>query len=1139
MSNYSDNDKKSASSSEKPAPGKRLRELLSAMQEGDNATKPGDISLFSGNQEDGSGQVEERNLLSLPGQELSSVSYSGQSDGEEGALPAGKISQHPTGYPEQTGGWYGQGEMPTEPIATPFNVETMPVRSDSTDRLKDSTSEPSNSEGLADRRLLSDRVKQNERYTARVTPPTFTNPTRQIGASMLPPDILSTSRTPPASASQPSRYQPVSQTKTRATSVYDWGAVVGCLLRIIVVFMFVGVLSVLSVMSFAVYRYYSIARTLPDISDLRGRASQFETTRILDRNGGLLYEILDPTAGRRTYVPLEKISPYLIAATIATEDKEFYNHPGFDPVAILRAFWQNYTNQEIVSGASTITQQLARTLLLTPEERSQKTYERKAREIVLAAEITRRYTKDEILELYLNEVYYGNLAYGIEAAAETYFNTTADKLTLAQASFLAGLPQAPAVYDIFSNREETLQRHKQVLVLMYELSQAENCIEVSTQPQKICVDAYAATSAAQEIENYPFRRPQQTIRFPHWVHYVRSVLEQQFDAQTIYRSGFTVYTTIDPVLQEQAQQIVTQQVEALADRHATDGALVALRPSTGEILAMVGSADFYNEAISGEVNMAISPRQPGSSIKPITYTAAFEKGWTPATLIWDVPSEFPPSGDPNDPREPYRPVNYDGRFHGPVTVRVALANSYNVPAVKTLNFIGIYDNPQTPQEDGFLAMAKRMGITTLTRNDYGLSLTLGGGDVSLLELTGAYAIFANGGKRVPPVAITKIVDYQGNVVYQYTPPVGEQVIRPEHAYLITSILSDNEARAPMFGRNSVLNLPFPVAAKTGTTDDFRDNWTLGYTPDIAVGAWVGNADYTPMVNTTGLSGAAPIWSQFMQFAVQTLTNGNPTPFSRPAGIVDKVICAVSGTEPSEWCSVQRSEIFAVDQPPLPKKDDLWQKVQVDSWTGLKVSPYCADYVTEKFALNVTDPWAIKWIRETDQGRDWASANGFNEPIFFTPERECRADDPRPNIYFASPTDGQVIHSSPLDIYAVVYATRDFDDFRLEYGIGDDPAHWKALLKNVTKQYEKPERLITWDLKDVPPGKITLRIYMRSTRDTYAEKRIHLIMQHPTVTPTITVTPTLTPTETLTPIPTDTPTPIPSSTQTSTPTVTPP
>lgn len=1145
MSNLNDPEQKARSSFEKPAPGKRLRDLLSAMQEDEQSSQIEEPSHSTEKSKSDRTELNDTFNSSTSDQGISGSLSSITENGE--ALFSDKPSRHPTGDPEQTGGWFGQGEEATEPIATPYNVMTLPipgspaasttpVQSVPHDHSEDLTYVPMGDTEMPDH-ALPRRVEESDRYATRVTPSAYTRQAVQSGVSVSP--MVMPERGPmPERTSGHTKYQAAQQVPRSAGAGLGWSTAWGCLVRFVVGLMFLGILLVMFLLSVAVYQYYSIARTLPDISDLQGRASQFETTRILDRNGGLLYEILDPTAGRRTYVPLEKISPYLIAATIATEDKEFYNHPGFDPVAILRAFWQNYTNQEIVSGASTITQQLARTLLLTPEERSQKTYERKAREIVLAAEITRRYTKDEILELYLNEVYYGNLAYGIEAAAETYFNTTADKLTLAQASFLAGLPQAPAVYDIFSNREETLQRQKQVLVLMYELSQVENCIEVSTQPQRICVDAYAATTAAREIENYSFHLPQQTIRFPHWVHYVRSVLEQQFDPQTIYRSGFTVYTTIDPVLQEQAQQIVTQQVQALADRHATDGALVALRPSTGEILAMVGSADFYNEAISGEVNMAISPRQPGSSIKPITYTAAFEKGWTPATLIWDVPSEFPPSGDPNDPREPYKPVNYDGRFHGPVTVRVALANSYNVPAVKTLNFIGIYDDPKTPQEDGFLAMAKRMGITTLTRNDYGLSLTLGGGDVSLLELTGAYAIFANGGKRVTPVAITKIVDYQGKIVFQYVPPAGEQVIRPEHAYLITSILSDNEARAPMFGRNSVLNLPFQVAAKTGTTDDFRDNWTLGYTPDIAVGAWVGNADYTPMVNTTGLSGAAPIWSQFMQFAVQTLTNGNPTPFSRPAGIVDKIICAVSGTEPSEWCSVQRSEIFAADQPPLPKKDDLWQRVQVDSWTGLKVSPYCADYVTEKFALNVTDPWAIKWIRETDQGREWASANGFSEPIFFTPERECREGDPRPNIYFASPTDGQVIQNSPLDIYAVVNATGDFDNFRLDYGIGDDPASWKTLLKNVTKQFEKPERLITWDLKDVPTGKVTLRIYMRSTRDTYAEKRIHLTMHHPTMTPTMTITSTSTPTQTLTPTPTETPTPTftPTPTQTSTETI---
>jgi penicillin-binding protein 1C len=910
-----------------------------------------------------------------------------------------------------------------------------------------------------------------------------------------------------------------------------------CLLRGLVAMLFLGVVLVLIVGSFGVYQYFRIASTLPSVDNLRNRASQFETTRILDRNGNVLYEILDPNAGRRTYVPLKTISPYLIAATLATEDKEFWSHPGFDPVAIVRALWQNYTTGDTVSGASTVTQQLARMLLLSPTERTERTVQRKAREIVLAAEITRRYSKDDILELYLNESYYGNLSYGIEAAAETYFNTTAGKLTLAQASFLGGLPQAPAVYDIYTNRDATLNRQKQVLTLMFQTSQARDCIDVGPQANKVCVDVAAAQQAAKEIENYNFSRPQYTIRYPHWVNYIRSQLEKQFDAQTIYRSGFTVYTTLDPTLQDQAQSIVKQQVDALADRHVTDGSLVAIRPSTGEILAMVGSADFFNKQIAGEVNMAISPRQPGSSIKPLTYTAAFEKGWNPATLIWDVPSEFPPSGDPNDPREPYRPQNYDGRFHGPVTLRTALANSYNIPAVKALQYVGIYDNPSTPGQDGVINFARRMGITTLNRPDYGLSLTLGGGDVTVLDMTSAFGVFANTGVRVPPVAITKITDYTGSTVYEYQAPDPEQVIRPEHAYLISSILSDNEARTPAFGPNSVLNLPFQAAVKTGTTNDYRDNWTIGYTPDLVTGVWVGNADYTPMINTSGVTGAAPIWSQFMQFAVPTITAGKPNPFSRPPGIVDRVICSVSGIEPSEFCPSQRSEVFAADQPPLPKKDDLWQKVNIDTWTGLRVSAACSDFQDEKFSLNVTDTWAQKWIRDTDEGRNWADQMGFKDPIFFTPSRDCRLDDSHPTVLFAGLTDNQTITSAPMDIYAVISSTKNFDKWRLEWGTGDDPVDWKPLVNESNEQFKNPEKIFTWDLKDVPAGKtITLRIYLKSTANTYAERKLKFQNMVPTATPTPTATATETsePTETPTATPTHTAVP---STHTSTPTPT--
>jgi len=909
-----------------------------------------------------------------------------------------------------------------------------------------------------------------------------------------------------------------------------WRKPLGCLLRILIAFLFLGVLVLLGVGSFLVYKYYTIAASLPSVDDLRSRASQFETTRILDRDGNVIYEIIDPNAGKRTYVPIEKMSPYIIATTLATEDKDFYTHPGFDPVAIARSLWWNYTSGRTVSGASTITQQLARTLLLSPEDRYAQTVERKAREIVLAAEITRKYSKEEILELYLNENNYGNLSYGIEAAAETYFNTTVDKLTLGQAAFLAGIPQSPAIYDIHSNREETLERFRTVVVLTYQLSQERNCIYVSTALREVCVSQQDAMDAVTEIETYAFQPASDTIQFPHWVDYVRRELEARYDPNTIYRSGFTVYTTLDPELQKQAENLLRERIAQMAENNAKNGALVAIRPNTGEILAMVGSPDFYNEAISGQVNMAIHPRQPGSAIKPLTYAATFEKGWTPSTLIWDVPSEFPPSGDPQDTREPYRPVNYDGRFHGPVTVRSALANSYNVPAVKALQFVGIYDNPATPQADGLINFATRLGITTLTRNDYGLSLTLGGGEVSLLEMTSAFSVFANNGSRVAPVAITKIVNSQGELVYEYQPPAGDQVLRSEHAYLISSILSDNQARAPMFGEDSVLTLGFPAAVKTGTTNDFRDNWTIGYTPDIAVGVWVGNADYTPMENTTGLSGAAPVWSEFMKFAIQELTGGIPNPFVRPAGVVDRVVCTFSGTEPSEWCPQQRSEMFAYDQLPPSRENDLWIKAKIDTWTGLRASSACADFVDEKFALNVQDESAIKWILETAEGNAWAEEMGFQQPIYFAPQRECTSNDARPLILFAGLSENQTIDTNPLAIYALIKVPEPFNDYVLAYGLGDDPAEWKEIYVGNT-QSDQPQFLTDWDVSEIPAGRVTLRIYLTSQRDTYAERRIHLNLQVPT--PTVTPTPTLTPTGTPTSTPTVTKTPLPTSTPTTT------
>jgi membrane peptidoglycan carboxypeptidase len=900
----------------------------------------------------------------------------------------------------------------------------------------------------------------------------------------------------------------------------------GCILRGILVVISLAIIIGFGILSFLIYQYFRVSSTLPSVDELLTRTSQFETTTIYDRNGNQLYEIMDPNAGKRTYIPIDEMSPYLLAATLATEDKNFYTNPGFDLPAMFRALWQNYTTGEVVSGASTITQQLARILLLGPDERYQQTVERKAREIILAREITRKYTKEKILELYLNEINYGNLSYGAQAAANTYFGTSAGQLDLAQSGLIAGLPQAPGVYDIYTNREISLQRSLQVLSLMYELTKANNgCISLGPSRAPVCITLDEFTSAAQYLQDYSFKPPENTIPYPHWVMYIRSLLEEKYGADTIYRAGMKVYTTLDPVLQSLAQQTVTQQVQNLAAQKVTDGALVAIQPSTGEILAMVGSADFNNAAISGQVNMALAPRQPGSSIKPLTYTAAFEKGWTPSTLIWDVPSEFPPSDDPNDPNPPYKPVNYDNRFHGPVLLRNALANSYNIPAVKTMNFVGIKDNPETPQEEGFLAFAKRMGITTLTQPFYGLALALGAAEIPLLEMTSAYSIFANAGRKVPPVAILRIEDYTGNEIFKYSPPAGEQVVRPEHAYLISSILSDNQARTPAFGANSVLKMPFEAAVKTGTTNDFRDNWTLGFTPDLAVGVWVGNADNSPMIDSTGLTGAAPIWSQFMQTAEMLISNNNPTSFSRPASVVDNTVCSASGTKPSDQCPATKNEIFAFDQPPLGMDQDLWKRVRIDTWTGLLTSSVCGDFVKDKDTLNVSDKSARKWILDFTEGQNWAAEMGFDDPISFTPSRECREEDSRVELVFVNPTEGQTVATSPLDIVAVIKATSNFKEWRLDYGLGEKPKKWIALVSSSKEQHPNPDVIYSWNLKDISTGKISLRLTIYNKEGGKAEKKVafnNLVptpTPTPTSSPTSTLSPTVTPTATLTPEPT--------------------
>ena len=510
--------------------------------------------------------------------------------------------------------------------------------------------------------------------------------------------------------------------------------------------------------------YATIAAGLPAPDELQARASQFNSTLIYDRTGGLLNEVADPNYGRRTAVSLNAISPYLTTATLATEDPNFYEHLGVDPVGIARALYHAVKYRDLNSGpgGSTITQQLVKLTFLSPE----RSLTRKLKEAILAAEITRRYPRDKILEIYLNEINYGNLAYGIEAASETYFDKRAADLTLGEASLLAGLPQAPAYYDPYTrlwNADGTpgavKRRQSAVLSLMVKYG---------------AISSEQADAAWKEpIKLKPLRQTY-TSKNPHFVQYARGQVEQTLGPELLAKGGLRIHTTLDPRIQAIAEEEVAKQVKALAGQGAGNAALVAVQPKTGELLALVGSADFNNEKISGQIDMAISPRQPGSAIKPFTYLAAFEMPaavskdakdkssqisaieppgyWTPSTAIMDIRTQFPDGAKP-----PYVPVNYDEREHGLVTVRSALANSYNIPAVKALEHVGI---------DRLKEMAKRVGITTLTRPDYGLSLTLGGGDVTLLEMTGAYAVLANGGVRVPVSPIACVLDADGKLIWR-------------------------------------------------------------------------------------------------------------------------------------------------------------------------------------------------------------------------------------------------------------------------------------------------------------------------------------------------------------------------------------
>jgi len=760
----------------------------------------------------------------------------------------------------------------------------------------------------------------------------------------------------------------------------------------------------------AAYAYYS--QQLPSAEEIGQRTiSSFKTTKIYERTGDhLLYELLPPEGGDRTFVPLHGIPEHVRYATIALEDKTFYENPaGINIEGLLRAAINNLRGLP-VQGGSSIAQQLIRNVVMTPEERYQRSYARKIKETILAYELTQQYPgvegKDKILEWYLNSVSYG-FPTGIEAAAEFYFGKHVEDISLAEGAMLAAIPQFPALNPL-DNPMEAKKRQEIVLDQMYLQGY---------------ITAEEAWTAKQE---------KLTVR----------------------------------------------------ENNVTNAAVVVIDAATGEILTMVGSLDYFDPDIDGQVNVALSERQPGSSFKPFTYVTAFAQGYTPATMIMDVRTSFP-----DDPNPPYVPENHDRRFHGPVLLRQALARSLNVPAVAMLYRAGVKN---------VLDTAHRMGINTLNRDFYGLSLTLGGGEVTLLDLTYGYSVFANGGvmvgepvlpenakpgfRQLDPVAILRIEDAQSNVLYEYTEPQRQEIIQPELAYLITSILSDMNARLGTYSPTSPVNLSPNVAVKTGTTTDYRDAWTMGYTSQAVVGAWVGNSDNTPMEGVYGSRGAGPIWRGMMELMLER----NPdVEFEEPPGVVRVEVDATSGLLPTGHSPRRLREVFIKGTAPT-EYDNVHRPFRICRVSGELATVFCPPETVEEQVFEVYPPEASDWVRE--------------EQIPQPPTEYCHVHGPT-----ATTLEVAINHPSMYahvsGVVPIVGNARpgDFRLYRVQYGEGLQPSEWTPLGGDHWHQVDN-NILEYWDTSQLQDGLYTLQLIVIQGSGNHRTANVHLIVDNtpPTV-----------------------------------------
>lgn len=886
----------------------------------------------------------------------------------------------------------------------------------------------------------------------------------------------------------------------------------------------------------------------PYQAQINGLASfepEFQTARILAANGDEIARLTSRDGGERIKVPLNEISPYLIHAVVSVEDDTFYDNPGFSTQAILRAFVQNLTAGEVESGASTITQQIARRLVL---QESEVTAERKLNEILIANRIAEQYDKNFILELYLNEIFFGNQSYGAEAAAEFYFDKPASELDMAESALLAAIISSPAANDPVVNREQAFQAMRNAVRRMINVG----CLQFQHAPfddEPFCIGenvfvsfegnqvrlltinadgTYGGLLALQlaDVETRAYEPRSFDLQYPHFVNYVQAQVDALFGAGAMFERGFTIRTTLLPRIQETAETALRSRVAQLRQNGVNTGAIMVTDPTTGEIRAMVGSPDFNDAQIAGQVDNTRTWQQPGSAIKAVVYTGAIEGGaagyMTPASILWDVDSPYSVNG------QTYRPVNFGNTpFQGPTPLRIALQNSYNVSAVKALDFIGT---------EKFREVANRMGLNFLPEAIFGLPSALGANEVRLIDMMKAYGTLANNGVAVPLYTITEITESIDGT--QVSVPIPEdraaqtaQVISQQVAYVMQNILSDDLARREQFPANSELTLAgvgVPVqnyvAAKTGTSSGGRDLWTMGFTHNVVVGVWLGTFDNSETINLSGFTAAAPVFNQVLRESIAG-SQYQPRPFTMPVGVVQGTLCQETGTLADDSCPTRVSEIYIQNQPPPPPGQGFVQVLNIDSWTGLVANQWCQENVVTQTYADIDDPFALNWLVNTSEGRAYAQRIGLPANLQAPPTAACSQGQVLPTVRINNPTAGQTL-TETVTITGQISAP-DFRSYQLLYAPASTPNEFRAITQELTQQFPTAgSALGTWDTRNVPNGSYILRLAAYSTSGGYIFRDVQVTIQNVPPTPTPTPSPTLAPVVTqppvvITPLPFDT------------------